>query len=245
MGFALHREWARPCYFILAACVVVIVAEDAQSGAGQGQQEATGLKKYIFMVFEFLQTSGWPGILVLHVFFMVWVLLTLPSTPIELSIGFLYGPIWGSIYGSTCKTGGSTVAFLLGRALGRRYGWKVPEALDSKLGALREAPVLTMIGIRIAPLPLGVKNYGLALTDVGCLQYCIAALVVNTPFSIMWCSAGAACTSLSEAINFDSSKSPIAKYISTPVVVGIVAVLGGAFVLKRALSSKEDKTKTQ
>jgi hypothetical protein len=54
----------------------------------------------------------------------------------------------------------------------------------------------------MAPIPLGLKNYGLALIpsiDFG--LFTLASLVVNIPFSVMWCLLGSQAKNLGDALS--------------------------------------------
>lgn len=166
-----------------------------------------GVAQALEAVFAILEEAGWRGFMALLVGFSAWVCFSLPTTPIELAAGFVYGPVWGCVCGTICKTAGSCAALLLVRAVGQRYGWKLPGFFKDKIAALRNRPFLTMIGVRLAPIPLGVKNYGLALCEVGAAPYTGAALAVNMPFSMLWATAGASCRSLSEALSMDHAPS--------------------------------------
>lgn len=87
------------------------------------------------------------------------------------------------------------------RALGTRFGWTLPESLNGKLSSIRRRPLLAMISIRfLFPAPLGLKNYGLAMCNVGLVPYTLAGVVSNLPFSVLWASTGASCCSLAEAL---------------------------------------------
>eukprot|EP00415_Alexandrium_ostenfeldii_P004431 UN4431 len=57
-----------------------------------------------------------------------------------------------------------------------------------------------MVSVRLAPLPLGVKNYGLALCEVDAAPYMLAGLLVNAPFSVLWALTGSSCHSIGEAL---------------------------------------------
>jgi len=226
------------------ACEVVPEGEVAGSAAGAevAVAAAGGLSGAIQSVFEFLEQAGWHGYCILLAAFSLYICLSLPSTPVEIASGYLYGYFWGSFCGAFSKTAGSTIAFLLGRALGRRYGYTVPEALKPKLAALQSAPCLTMVGIRLAPLPLAVKNYGLSLCEVPLLEYVVASLIVNVPFSVMWSSTGASCHSLSEALSYSNNNNKEQRFPINMIVAGGCGVLLLAYLLKRMLTDSSTKT---
>ena len=172
------------------------------------------------------------GPVLLTLLFSVYVACGLPSTPVELAAGFLYGPIVGAAIGTAAKTLGSTCAYWVGRVIGKRTGWKVPDQLEPYLAQLRVNPTATMVVIRVAPLPLVVKNFGLALAEVPAIPYTVAALVVNGPFSVMWAMIGASCASLAEALSRAKESSP-----GTPLLVTAAAglLLLGSLQLQKAL----------
>eukprot|EP01049_Picozoa_sp_SAG25_P008037 SAG25_NODE_695_length_5897_cov_31.858917_7_plen_156_part_00 len=128
------------------------------------------------------------------------------------------------------KTGGSTIAFVVGRSFLRQAGWSAPAVLVERLHSMGERtcvptvliryapphlsvctslfhflhvpyqnhvlcdgrhPLVALVLIRVAPLPLGVKNYGLALIEeFGLGYFVLSALIVNFPFSCMWACVG-------------------------------------------------------
>mmetsp|Transcript_45693 Transcript_45693/g.146662 ORF Transcript_45693/g.146662 Transcript_45693/m.146662 type:complete len:329 (-) Transcript_45693:50-1036(-) len=156
-------------------------------------------------LFEFYQTAGWVGVACHVVGFSLWVSLSLPTTLVEITTGFVFGPLTGFATCIVCKTVGALIAFLAVRSLRQHFGWKMPSSLLPKLEALRSRPLLTMVGVRFAPLPLGVKNYGLALCEVDFKAYMVASIMVNVPFSVLWATAGGSCHSIAEALAGPSS----------------------------------------
>jgi uncharacterized membrane protein YdjX (TVP38/TMEM64 family) len=185
-----------------------------------------------------LASLGAWGPVLLTLLFSLYVACGLPSTPVELASGFLYGPVIGAAIGTAAKTSGSTFAYWVGRIVGKRMGWKVPPQLEPYLGQLRVHPTVTMIMIRVAPLPLVVKNLGLAIAEVPAMPYFVAALAVNAPFSVMWAMIGASCKSLKEALSGDKAQD--SDSTMTPIIVTVAAglLLLGGMRLQKVLRSK-------
>mmetsp|Transcript_43203 Transcript_43203/g.101597 ORF Transcript_43203/g.101597 Transcript_43203/m.101597 type:complete len:257 (+) Transcript_43203:103-873(+) len=212
--------------------------QDAFPSTPPGAQDAGELSSHVQMMhsaFSYLEDAGWEGYWLLIVVFSGYVCLALPTTPVEIAAGFIYGPFWGAVCGSVSKTIGSTLAFFLGRLLGRKVlsegtPSKVPAVLRPKLSALQQQPFLTMIGIRLAPLPLAVKNYGLALCGAAAWPYIIASIAVNTPFSILWATTGASCHSLLDALSVRSSSRSTGGGVPH-YLVGLLPALVGAVLL--------------
>jgi len=199
---------------------------------------------FIKQVLEVVENAGNLGYGLLLLFFFCVVCLSLPTTPVELSAGFIYGPIWGCVAGVIGKTVGCLIAFYIGQFLGKKMGWKVPEALQSRMPALKSQPLVTMIGIRVAPLPLGVKNYGLALCEVPVSSYVSASLIVNIPFSCLWGSLGASCASLGDALNFDTSKVSFLGAVPSwaKALIATAVLLGVGYHVMGRMSKKPEKT---
>lgn len=68
-----------------------------------------------------------------------------------------------------------------------------------------DGPAQAMCVIRVAPIPLGVKNYGLSLVSFPgdrypVAEYVWACILVGTPFSIVWCFTGHGASSLVEIV---------------------------------------------
>lgn len=146
-------------------------------------------------------------------------MIALPTTPVEIAAGFLYGPVWGPLSGLLCKTIGSYGALKIARLFGRHRKWEIPASLSSKLDMLQTRPILTMISIRLAPLPLAAKNYDLAFTDVSSIDYVAASALVNGPFSVAWGTLGASCQSLADATDWPNSSgmnSPSLRRLTDP-----------------------------
>ena len=69
----------------------------------------------------------------------------------------------------------------------------------------------------------GIKNYGLALIPTCHFGYfTLASLIVNVPFSIVWCLAGSKATSLAHALTM--ARQGGGKAITRILVVGLVLV---------------------
>jgi uncharacterized membrane protein YdjX (TVP38/TMEM64 family) len=177
-------------------------------------------------VIKSLERRGWIGHLGLILACSAWVCLALPATPMEVAAGFVYGPLRGFACGLLCKLLGSCASFLMARRLGRMYGCKVPASLGVRSSALNKRPVLTMVGIRLTPIPLAVKNYGLGLSEVRLAHYIVACLSADAPFSALWASTGASCHSLPDALELDPARVLGSEQLVTGRVVPSFLVLG-------------------
>ena len=95
-----------------------------------------------------LERGGLTGYLLFLGFFCGWVLLTLPTTPLEIVASYVYGFRLGTCTGVLGKTAGSTIGFLIGKAVGRRLGWVMPAVLQDYWGTFDRAPLTCLLAIR-------------------------------------------------------------------------------------------------
>lgn len=80
-----------------------------------------------------LATGGAAGLVGVVAAFLAWVMLTLPTTPLEVGLAYVYGLPTGfgiSVFG---KTAGSALAFMICRTIGKRAGWRVPPRLTDQM----------------------------------------------------------------------------------------------------------------
>jgi uncharacterized membrane protein YdjX (TVP38/TMEM64 family) len=126
--------------------------------------------------------------------------LFLPSIPLSLAAGFLWGPVWGVVFAMTGATAGAGVSFLLARyllgdAVRKRFAaaqWQWLEAKVSKHGWKAVAFV------RLIPVfPFNLLNYLLGLTPIPFVQYLWSSFVFMLPACIAFVAFG---SSLNELI---------------------------------------------
>eukprot|EP00927_Polykrikos_kofoidii_P031995 TRINITY_DN27389_c0_g2_i1.p1 TRINITY_DN27389_c0_g2~~TRINITY_DN27389_c0_g2_i1.p1 ORF type:complete len:416 (+),score=43.20 TRINITY_DN27389_c0_g2_i1:62-1309(+) len=210
----------RPAPSAVPAALQEHDSEAAGTLGGRVQAFLTRMKDTL----EALQELGPMGQAITVVGFSIWVCFALPITPVEIAFGYIYGALWGFIFGLFCKATGSCAAFVLGKRLGRRFGVKVPSVLRPRLALLQTRPVLAMVGIRLMPIPLAVKNYGLGVCEVTLYHFFLATMAVDIPISMLWATAGASCRSLSEAFNFTHGESPgavMVRFVLTRVIPSV------------------------
>lgn len=99
--------------------------------------------------------------------------------------------------------------------------------MDALKGRRQLAAIIT---VRLAPIPLGVKNYGLGLTPgISSFNFSLGALAVNLPFSIMWAGLGSKATNLLEALDNVPEMGPAAKIGGALLMA---AIAGGVLLMK-------------
>jgi uncharacterized membrane protein YdjX (TVP38/TMEM64 family) len=101
------------------------------------------------------------------------VVLALPSAPVSLAGGALFGPVLGTALNWSAALTGSVATFFLGRALGRgeveaRLGGRLRD-LDARLA---EDGLRVTLFLRLVPLfPFNAINYGAGLTRLRFRDY--------------------------------------------------------------------------
>jgi len=144
-------------------------------------------------------------------------IMSMPTTPVELAAGCLYGVWGGTIVGAAGKTFGAAAPFAMARMVGQRWGWQVPEGIREKyLQRVSTHPVMTTMALRMAPIPCGGSVKDTALGLLSCpspLQFVIANALVYTPFSIVWASLGCQAKNLVVALAQVPETPPFVKQV--------------------------------
>lgn len=144
-------------------------------------------------------------------------IMSMPTTPVELAAGCLYGVLGGTIVGAAGKTFGAAAPFAMARMVGKRWGWQVPEGIREKyLQSVSTHPVTTTMALRMAPIPCGGSVKDTALGLLSCpspLQFLLANALVYTPFSIVWASLGCQAKNLAVALAQVPETPPFVKQV--------------------------------
>ncbi len=128
-------------------------------------------------------------------FALIYILATvfaLPGSVLTIGGGILFGTGWGTLINLLSATAGATLAFLLGRYLGRDF---VEKRLKGKLGKfdakIGELGFYTVLYLRLIPLfPFNLLNYSLGLTQIKFRDYFWATLIGMAPGAFVYTSLG-------------------------------------------------------
>lgn len=139
---------------------------------------------------DFIDSLGiWAPIAFICLYIMATVLFV-PGLPLTLLAGIAFGPVMGSIWVSLASTLGASLAFLVGRFLGRnlileKFGnsdifIKIDEGIKNQ--------GWKMIAItRLMPLfPFNAQNYVYGLTDVAFKSYVFISWICMLPATIAY-----------------------------------------------------------
>jgi uncharacterized membrane protein YdjX (TVP38/TMEM64 family) len=138
------------------------------------------------------------GIMAPCVFIFVFILATLlfvPGLPITVLAGILFGAFWGTVYVVIGSTIGVSLAFLIGRYVGRDFIKKLAEKNErmAKLDSyIREQGNTILIISRLVPLfPFNLQNYAYGITDIKFSTYFWYSLIFMLPGTFIYTCFGA------------------------------------------------------
>jgi uncharacterized membrane protein YdjX (TVP38/TMEM64 family) len=133
------------------------------------------------------------------VLYTVGTILILPSTPLNLSGGALFGVWWGTMWTTVAAIVAAVVSFAFTRTVGRDYiarklagRW---EAIDAEM---RQGGLFYMFAIRLLPLiPYGIVNFAAGLTSIRFRDYLIGTLLGTVPGILPFVMMGSGLQALS------------------------------------------------
>jgi uncharacterized membrane protein YdjX (TVP38/TMEM64 family) len=160
---------------------------------------ATGIGIYLLGGIDQAQLQAWlrrMGIwapILYIVFYTVGTILVLPSTPLNLSGGALFGVWWGTLWTSLAALIAAIVAFAFTRTVGQAYmarklagRW---EAIDAEM---RQGGLFYMFAIRLLPIiPYGIVNFAAGLTSIHFRDYFVGTFLGTVPGILPFVMMGA------------------------------------------------------
>lgn len=178
------------------------------------------VKKSLFSAATWIQDQGWLGYLCYVGVFCVEIVLGIPSTLFETMAGFIFG-FWAAILVTTVgKTLGCTLAFLLGRSIGKdtlgaflNKRFKIFKAMSK---VLNNSGLKMLFLCQLAYLPIFVKCFGLSIMDVELQPFVLSVFVCGIPYTIFLSYIGSESKDL---INMLSGESKEPVVISTEKIV--------------------------
>ncbi|MFH0933523.1 MAG: VTT domain-containing protein [Nitrospirota bacterium] len=144
-------------------------------------------------ILEFIQKNNVAAPLVFILIYAIGPSLFIPSLPLTLGAGFLWGPFWGVIFSITGATTGASVAFLvsrylMGNTIKERFGYERWEWLKEKVDKHGWKAVAFARLLPILPFP--VLNYLFGVTPIPFLHYLWSTFVFMLPACIAYVAFG-------------------------------------------------------
>ena len=150
---------------------------------------ATGVGVYLLGGIDQAQLQAWlkqAGIwapLIYIALYTLGTILILPSTPLNLSGGAIFGAWWGTLWTSVAAVIAAVVAFAFTRTVGRdivarKFAGRW-EAMDAEM---RQGGLFYMFAIRLLPIiPYGLVNFAAGLTSIRFKDYLLGTVLGTVP----------------------------------------------------------------
>lgn len=180
------RPWLRWIGWGMAACVFLSMAIVAWVFQKR-------LVKAAFRYRSAIVHGGFMGMVVTEIVFFLWVSLLLPTTGFEVLIAFTYGFPVSFAMSMIGKTAGSIAVFSAARRFLRERARKAVSenvVLSTLLSTAQQHCFWTVSMVRLAYIPLSVKNIGLSAFPVSVTIFSICTFLFNIPYAICWCWLG-------------------------------------------------------
>jgi uncharacterized membrane protein YdjX (TVP38/TMEM64 family) len=115
--------------------------------------------------------------------YAVGTLALLPSTPLNISGGLLFGPGWGIVWTSVGAVVAAAIAFLFSRTVGRPTMEKRLAGRWQTMDAeIHRGGLFYMFAIRLIPvMPYGIVNFAAGLTSIRFRDFLIGTILGTVP----------------------------------------------------------------
>ncbi len=160
------------------------------------------------------------GLVIIGLLAMAIVVSPVPSAPIAVVAGMLYGHILGTIYVVLGSVMGALIAFMISRKLGRAYfEQKLAAHLPVKLVGSQSTLMLIVFLTRLAPfLSFDVISYAAGMTRLSIWRFLLATILGIIPISFALAHLGSA-----------SVAGEVQSIVSALLLLGIITLTGMLF----------------
>jgi uncharacterized membrane protein YdjX (TVP38/TMEM64 family) len=147
-----------------------------------------------------LQKMGiWAPIIYILIYSIATICI-LPSTPLNLSGGAIFGSVWGTVWTSIAAILAAVLSFGFSRTIGRNL---VEQRLAGKWQSIdremQQGGFFYMFAIRLLPLiPYGMVNFAAGLTSIKFRDYFFGTLLGTVPGILPFVMMGAGLTALKQ-----------------------------------------------
>ncbi len=122
----------------------------------------------------------------------------IPSLPIDLAAGAVYGPFWGAVYVLIGAEGGAVLSFLIGRRLGRDF---IKQWLKHDITFCEKCSDHHLFGLmvlaRFVPVfSFDIVSYGAGLTNISLKSFAMATFLGMVPPTFAFTYLGSAVVSV-------------------------------------------------
>ena len=132
--------------------------------------------------------------------YILGTLLILPSTPLNLTGGAIFGTWWGPLWTTVAAVVAAVAAFAFTRSIGRELIAKKLagrwQAIDAEIG---QGGLFYMFAIRLLPIiPYGLVNFTAGLTSISYRNYVTGTILGTVPGVLPFVMMGAGLQALSQ-----------------------------------------------
>ncbi|MCW8965375.1 MAG: TVP38/TMEM64 family protein [Candidatus Pacearchaeota archaeon] len=143
------------------------------------------------------QSAGKSGIfMIIGLMIVAIVLNPIPSAPIAMVAGALYGHTWGTIYIVIGALIGAVVAFLIARVAGRTLICRLlgKHSVPSWIGSQNSMMIMVLLSRLIPFISFDLVSYGAGLTSLTMWRFVLATLIGLIPASFLLAHFGSELT---------------------------------------------------
>jgi uncharacterized membrane protein YdjX (TVP38/TMEM64 family) len=147
-----------------------------------------------------LQKMGMWAPIIYILIYAIATIFIIPSTPLNLSGGAIFGSVWGTIWTSIAAILAAVLSFGFSRTIGRSL---VEKKLAGKWQSIDkevyQGGFFYMFAIRLLPLiPYGIVNFAAGLTSIKFRDYFFGTLLGTVPGILPFVMMGAGLTALKQ-----------------------------------------------
>jgi uncharacterized membrane protein YdjX (TVP38/TMEM64 family) len=147
-----------------------------------------------------LQKMGIWAPIIYVLIYAIATMCILPSTPLNLSGGAIFGSTWGTVWTSIAAILAAVLSFGFSRTIGRNL---VEQKLAGKWQSIdremQQGGFFYMFAIRLLPLiPYGIVNFAAGLTAIKFRDYFLGTLLGTVPGILPFVMMGAGLTALKQ-----------------------------------------------
>jgi uncharacterized membrane protein YdjX (TVP38/TMEM64 family) len=190
----------------------------------------TGLVRWI----DAHKETAW---LVFIAAYIAATVLMVPGSILTVAAGYVFGVLYGTALVSISSILGATLAFVIGRALGR--GWvRNRIGNDARLTAIDKATeqrgFFVMLLLRLSPIfPFNVMNYLMSLTGMRLSHFFFGSWIGMLPGTLLYVYIGSAASDLTSLLAGDYDSGPWGR---TFFIAGLVATAVATVLIARFAS---------
>ena len=147
-----------------------------------------------------VQTWGIFAPIIYIVLYTIGTCLILPSTPLNITGGAIFGIWWGTLWTTIAALVAAIASFTFTRTVGREFvDRKLAGRWDAVDAEIRQGGLFYMFAIRLLPIiPYGIANFAAGLTSIKFKDYLIGTLLGTLPGVLPFVMMGAGIAHLSQ-----------------------------------------------